>query len=50
MLTDTTHHVWPHSHGKTAAPRIMKFTLLLEVFLLYIIMHVVKIFLTFMQF
>jgi hypothetical protein len=46
MLTDTTHYVWPRPGGKTATQRIMKFTTLVEVFLLYITMHLV--FLTFM--
>jgi hypothetical protein len=46
MLTDTIHHVWPCPGGKTSTPRIMKFTILVEAFLLYITMHLV--FLTYM--
>jgi hypothetical protein len=38
---DTTHHVWPRPGGETSTPRIMKFTISVEVFLLYITMHLV---------
>jgi hypothetical protein len=48
MLTDTIHHVWPRPGGKTSNPRIMKFTILVEAFLLYITIHLV--FLTYMYF
>jgi hypothetical protein len=41
MCTDTTHHVWPRPRGKTSTPRIMKFTISVEVFLLYIAMQLV---------
>jgi hypothetical protein len=41
MCTDTTHHVWPRPGGKTSTLRIMKFTILVKVFLLYITMHLV---------
>ena len=46
MLTYTIHHIWPCPGGKTSTPRIMKFTILVEAFLLYITMHFV--FLTYM--
>jgi hypothetical protein len=39
MLTDTIHHVWPRPGGKTVTPRIIKFTILVEAFLLYITIH-----------
>jgi hypothetical protein len=45
-LIDTIYHVWPCLGGKISAPRIMKFTILVEAFLLYITMHLV--FLTYM--
>jgi hypothetical protein len=48
MLTDTILHVWPRPGGKTSAPRIMRFTILVYAFLLYITMHLV--FLTYMWF
>jgi hypothetical protein len=41
MCTDTTYHVWPRPGGKTSTPRIMKFTISVEVFLFYITMHLV---------
>jgi hypothetical protein len=41
MCTDTTHHVWPRPGGKTSTPRIMKFTISVEVFLLYTAMQLV---------
>jgi hypothetical protein len=41
MLTDTIYHVWPCPEGKTSTPRIMKFTILVEAFLLYITIHLV---------
>jgi hypothetical protein len=41
MGTDTTHQVWLRPGGKTSTPRIMKFTISVEVFLLYITMHLV---------
>jgi hypothetical protein len=46
MLTDTIYHVWPHPGGKTSTPMIMKFTILVKTFLVYITMHLV--FLTYM--
>jgi hypothetical protein len=48
MLTDTIHHVWPRPGDKTSTPRIMKLTILVKAFLLYITMHLV--FLTYMLF
>jgi hypothetical protein len=48
MWTDTTYHVWARHGGKTSTPRMMKFTILVDTFLLYITMHLV--FLTYMQF
>jgi hypothetical protein len=39
MLTDIIYHVWPRLGGKTATPMIINFTILVEAFLLYIIMH-----------
>jgi hypothetical protein len=46
MLTDTIYHVWPRPRGKTSTPRMMKFTILVKAFLVYITMHLV--FLTYM--
>jgi hypothetical protein len=46
MLTDTINYVWPRPGGKTSTLRIMKFTIWVEAFLLYIAMHLV--FLTYM--
>ena len=48
MLTDTIHNVWPGTGGKTSTPRIKKFTILVDAFLLYITMHLV--FLKYIQF
>jgi hypothetical protein len=39
MLTDTIHHVWPCPGGKTSTLRIMKLTISVMAFLLYITMH-----------
>jgi hypothetical protein len=39
VLTDTIYHGWPHPGGKTSTMRMMKFTILVEPFLLYITMH-----------
>jgi hypothetical protein len=39
LITDTIYHVWPRPGGKTATPRIINFTILIEAFLLYITMH-----------
>jgi hypothetical protein len=39
MLTDTMHNDLPRPGGKIYTPRIMKFTILVEAFLLYITMH-----------
>jgi hypothetical protein len=39
MLTGTIYHVWPRPGTKTSTPRILKFTILVEAFLLYITMH-----------
>jgi hypothetical protein len=39
-------NVWPRPGGKTSTPRIMKFTILVEAFLLYITIPLV--FLTYM--
>jgi hypothetical protein len=36
MCTYTTHHVWPRPGGKISNLRILKFTISVEVFLLYI--------------
>jgi hypothetical protein len=41
MLTDTIQHVLPRPGGKTSTPTIMKFTILVEAFLLYITIHLV---------
>jgi hypothetical protein len=41
MWTDTTHHVWPRPRGKTSTLMIMKFTILVKVFLVYITMNLV---------
>jgi hypothetical protein len=38
------------SVGKTSTPRVKKVTTLVEVFLLYIIMHLVPVFITDVQF
>jgi hypothetical protein len=46
MLTDTIYHVWPCPEGKISTPRIMKFTISVKAFLVYITMHLV--FLTYM--
>jgi hypothetical protein len=46
MLTDTIYYVWPRPGGKTSTPRIMEFTILVKVLLVYITMHLV--FLTYM--
>jgi hypothetical protein len=35
------YQVWPHPGGKTFTSRIMKFTNLVEAFLLYIYLHLV---------
>jgi hypothetical protein len=45
-LTDTIYHVCFRSVGKTSTPMIMKFTILVKAFLVYITMHLV--FLTYM--
>jgi hypothetical protein len=39
MLTDTIYHVCPPPGGKTATPKIIHFTILVEASLLYITMH-----------
>jgi hypothetical protein len=46
VLTDTIYHVWPRPGGKTSTLKIMKFTILVKAFLVYITMHLV--FLTYM--
>jgi hypothetical protein len=46
MLTDTLNDVLPRPGDKTSTPRIMKFTILVKAFLLYITMYLV--FLTYM--
>jgi hypothetical protein len=44
MCTDTTHHVWPRL-VQNSRLRIMKFTISVEVFLLYIAMQLHVVFL-----
>jgi hypothetical protein len=41
ILTDTIYHVWPRPGGKTSTQLMMKFTILVDTFLLYIAMHLV---------
>jgi hypothetical protein len=41
LLIHTIYHVWPRPGGKTSTPRIMKFTIIVEAFRLYITMDFV---------
>jgi hypothetical protein len=41
ILTDTIYHVWPRPEGKTSTLGRMKFSTLVDTFLLYIARHLV---------
>jgi hypothetical protein len=42
ILTDTIYHIWPRPGGKMSSLRIMKFTILVEDYLLYFVDVIVR--------